>query len=77
MNYDAVIEDLLRKAKALQDAADALKRLNAPLELPAGVKIRGRSGRKSMGAKERQEVSERMKRYWAKRRRERAAGGAQ
>jgi len=32
-----------------------------------------RRGRKSMGAKERAEVSKRMKNYWARRRKERAA----
>ena len=42
---------------------------------PITPKARGRRGRKSMGAKERQEVSMRMKRYWAGRR-ERRQGGA-
>jgi hypothetical protein len=37
--------------------------------LPRGGK---RRGRKSMSAKERLEVSERMKRYWANRRKQRA-----
>ena len=36
--------------------------------LQGGREIRHRAGRKFMGAEERQEVSKRMKRYWAKRR---------
>jgi len=75
MNYDAVIADLRAKARALLECADALERLNRTPAIPAGVKIPGRRGRRSMPASERQEVSERMKRYWAKRQRERAAGG--
>jgi len=48
----ASLEDLQRSAESL----------------PALPRAAKRRGRKSMGAKERQEVSERMKRYWESRR---------
>jgi hypothetical protein len=45
-------------------ALEELRRDRAGQSLPSSK----RRGRKSMGAEERQEVSERMKRYWASRR---------
>jgi hypothetical protein len=69
--------DLYRAIRELYAEKEKLERVIASLEelqraaggknpLPDGVR---RRGRKSMNAKERQEVSERMKRYWANRRR--------
>ena len=66
MDYSAII-------KALRAQADAIDRAIANLEaltLPDGSTpspAPKRRGRKSMGEAERQQVSERMKRHWAKR----------
>jgi len=54
------LERVIASLEELQRAAEA-----APLPKPEGGK---RRGRKSMGSKERQEVSERMKKYWESRR---------
>ena len=69
--------DLYRAIRELYAEKEKLERVIASLEelqRAAGGKnplLEGarRRGRKSMNAKERQEVSERMKRYWASRRR--------
>jgi len=69
--------------KALQDLyaeKDRLERAIASLEelqrmgsaLPDSEKDRGRRGRKSMSAEERLEVSKRMRKYWAGRRKQKA-----
>ncbi|HEY1342033.1 MAG TPA: hypothetical protein VGF59_31195 [Bryobacteraceae bacterium] len=68
--------DLYKAIQELYTEKEKLERVIASLEelqrtatalptLPKGVK---RRGRKSMSSKERQEVSERMKNYWASRR---------
>jgi hypothetical protein len=74
MNYDATIAALREAAANLLRAAKVLEALQTGSSPYTGVPP-GRRGRKSMGDEERQQVSERMKRYWARRRRERAAGG--
>jgi hypothetical protein len=56
----ASLEELQRRAGVLPD------------EPPKAVK---RRGRKSMGSKERKEVSERMKKYWDSRRKRRESTG--
>ena len=66
--YKAIQELYAEKEKLERVIAslEELQRTAGSLPLPAsGGK---RRGRKSMGTKERQEVSERMKRYWATRR---------
>ena len=68
--------DLYRAIQDLYAEKEKLERVIASLEelqrtagsLPATATGGKRRGRKSMSAKERQEVSERMKRYWANRR---------
>ena len=69
--------DLYKAIQELYAEKEKLERVIASLEelqkaagsVPAPTRSGGRRrGRKSMGAKERQEVSERMKRYWANRR---------
>jgi len=73
---------LYRALKELYAQKQKLERVIASLEelrlsgsgataTPAGVK---RRGRKTMGLQERQEVSRRMKRYWASRRKRADAG---
>lgn len=54
------LERVIASLEELQRAADA-----AP---PTPSETGKRRGRKSMGSKERQEVSERMKKYWESRR---------
>jgi hypothetical protein len=68
--------DLYKAIQELYAEKEKLERVIASLEelqraagsIPATPRGGRRRGRKSMGAKERQEVSERMKRYWANRR---------
>jgi hypothetical protein len=70
--------DLYKAIRELYAEKDKLERVIASLEelqRAAGGKgpsLDGasRRGRKSMNAKERQEVSERMRRYWASRRKQ-------
>ena len=69
MDLNPAIRYLRAEVDKLNRVINSLEKLisepSSSLELP--VK---RRGRKSMGAEERQQVSVRMKRYWAKRRRE-------
>lgn len=68
--------DLYKAIQELYAEKEKLERVIASLEelqraagsIPAAPRGGRRRGRKSMGAKERLEVSERMKRYWANRR---------
>lgn len=69
--------DLYKAIQDLYAEKEKLERVIASLEdlqraagggIPPAPGSGKRRGRKSMGADERQEVSERMKRYWAKRR---------
>ena len=68
--------DLYKAIQELYAEKEKLERVIASLEelqkaagsMPMPSRGGRRRGRKSMGAKERQEVSERMKRYWANRR---------
>jgi len=68
--------DLYKTIQELYAEKEKLERVIASLEelqktsgvIPVLPRVGNRRGRKSMGAKERQEVSERMKRYWANRR---------
>ena len=69
MDLYKAIQDLYAEKEKLERVIASLEELqrtagSLPIP-PAGGK---RRGRKSMSAKERQEVSERMKRYWASRR---------
>jgi len=69
MDLYKAIQDLYAEKEKLERVIASLEELqrsagNTPV-LPKGLK---RRGRKSMDPKERQDVSERMKRYWATRR---------
>jgi hypothetical protein len=72
--------DLYKAIQDLYAEKEKLERVIASLEelqrtgggLPAPLKTGKRRGRKMMNPKERREVSERMKRYWERRRREQA-----
>ena len=68
--------DLFKAIQELYAEKDRLERVIASLEelerrggAPDVPKPANRRGRKSMNSKERREVSERMKKYWAARRR--------
>jgi hypothetical protein len=72
--------DLYKAIQELYAEKEKLERVIASLEelqraaggTPILARAGKRRGRKSMSAKERQEVSERMKRYWANRRKQRS-----
>jgi hypothetical protein len=69
MNLRAILEELYLERDRMGRTIAALEELASP-EPP---QVHDRRGRKSMGAAERLEVSERMKKYWANRRKGRAA----
>lgn len=74
MNVDQLIRDLYSQKEKLVRAIAALEEL--ALDRQRVVPFRApteRRGRKSMGADERREVSQRMKKYWAARRKQREA----
>lgn len=69
MDLEKAIQDLRIEKEKLERAIAMLEELqrtdhSMPLSRLGGE----RRGRKSMGAKERQEVAERMKKYWTSRR---------
>jgi hypothetical protein len=83
---DGRIADAMDLYKAIQELyaeKEKLERVIASLEelqrtagtLPVLTKIAKRRGRKSMTARERREVSERMKKYWAGRRQDQHSSG--
>ena len=82
MDYNKIIRELYAYKQRLDRVIRELE-LFHDAQQGVGTPLRSRSpgGRKSMGALERQEVSQRMKRYWANRRKhhsqaqDSAAGG--
>jgi hypothetical protein len=69
MDLYKAIQDLYAEKEKLERVIASLEDLQRSAEsMPALPRPAKRRGRKSMGAKERQEVSERMKRYWESRR---------
>lgn len=68
MDLSEAIQKLYAEKESLVRAISALEALQQ--DSPAGIPNIGRSrrGRKSMDLAERQEVSQRMKKYWASRR---------
>jgi hypothetical protein len=75
MDIRETIESLKYERQRLVDAIDYLDRAIAMLESLSGPPAATRrAGRKSMGAEERREVSLRMKKYWASRRKARGEG---
>ena len=59
-----LLRDELKKVEA---TIAALEKLDKSAPVPR-VRLPSRRGRKSMGEEERQQVAERMRRYWASRR---------
>ncbi len=68
MDPQAVIRDLLEEKRRLDSVISFLESLESGAALPSGP-VSKRRGRRSMSSEERRIVSERMKNYWAKRRR--------
>lgn len=69
MDLYKAIQDLYAEKEKLERVIASLEELQRNAgTLPILPKAAQRRGRKSMNADERQEVSERMKRYWANRR---------
>ena len=67
MDLNKTINELRAQRDKLDAAIAQLESLSSPDGLIKAF-THSRRGRKSMGAEERREVSARMKRYWAKRR---------
>ena len=65
--FDA-IQKLYTEKESLVRAISALEALQHDSQISQAVVRRSRRGRKSMAPEERQEVSERMRKYWASRR---------
>ena len=70
MNLTEIIRVLYVEKQKLENSIAALEALGATNGNGNGNQPVRRRGRKSMGAEERQQVSERMKRYWEGRRRQ-------
>jgi hypothetical protein len=67
MDINGIIDELLEERKRLDRLIQILEAQASGRSVP-----KGRRGRKSMDGPARKEVSERMKRYWAQRRAQRA-----
>jgi hypothetical protein len=68
MDLSDAIQKLYAEKESLVRAISALEALQRDAQNASSVVRRSRRGRKSMNAEERQEVSLRMKKYWAGRR---------
>jgi hypothetical protein len=69
MDLSKTIQDLYAEKDKLERVIASLEELQRAADANSHVVGRSsRRGRKSMGSHERQEVSERMKKYWASRR---------
>jgi hypothetical protein len=71
MDLNKAIRDLHEELDKLNEVISSLEQFQSTGTLP----LPPRRGRKSMNEQERQIVSERMKQYWASRRRKKAANG--
>ena len=79
MDLYKAIQDLYAEKEKLERVIASLEELQRGAgNLPEVAKVATRRGRKSMGSRERKEVSERMKKYWESRRQNRHGekGGA-
>jgi hypothetical protein len=69
MDLHKVIQSLYTEKERLDRVISSLEDLQGTVRvIPPTPESEKRRGRKSMSGKERQEVSDRMKRYWAARR---------
>jgi hypothetical protein len=74
MDLDGIIHELLRERDRLDRIIRALE--GQGLSHPSEARSKSRRGRKSMDALAREQVSTRMKQYWAKKREEGDRPGA-
>jgi hypothetical protein len=74
MDLDGIIHELLRERDRLDRIIRALE--GQGLSVPAEQRSKSRRGRKSMDAVAREQVSARMKQYWAKKREQEERPGA-
>jgi tagatose-1,6-bisphosphate aldolase non-catalytic subunit AgaZ/GatZ len=72
MDLFKVIDELREERKRLDYTIKALENIMEGEEIASWVKPSKRRGRKSMSREERQRVSDRMRRYWAARRKKAA-----
>ena len=77
LNLDGILAELHARRQVLDQVIQELEKME-PTGKPAGFLKRpqGRRGRKTMGEEERQQVSARMQRYWADRRKVQLAATA-
>ncbi len=76
MDLYKVIRQLYDEKARLDRVIASLEELQRAAEKGEIAAATGKRGRKGMDAKERQEVSERMKQYWAARRKEQQKKGS-
>ena len=75
MDLYKAIQDLYAEKEKLERVIASLEELQRTAgSVPVLPKPAKRRGRKSMDSSERQEVSERMRKYWAARRQQKGAG---
>ena len=78
MGFENLIKRLQKQRSALDEVIDSLEAMRSQMEARAAAETQAaaakkRRGRKSMSMEERQVVGERMKKYWAMRRRAKLA----
>jgi hypothetical protein len=66
MDLYLIIDELIRERNRIQGIIESLERMNSAEDVPGRLPGK-RRGRKSMDQAAREDVSARMKRYWAKR----------
>jgi hypothetical protein len=74
MDLYRIIRELVQERDRLQRIIDSLEEMKPNVRAPARTETGKRRGRKSMDSAGREEVSDRMKRYWARRRVEQEPG---
>lgn len=70
MDLYRIIRELVVERDRLQKIIESLEQMKPDSKASIRIENTGRRGRKSMDRAARQEVSERMKRYWAQRKAE-------
>jgi hypothetical protein len=68
MNLDKLIRKLQKEREQLDSIIASMERLRQAAAATKPERVKKRRGRKFMDVKDRQEVSARMKKYWASRR---------
>lgn len=76
MDLYRIIRELVLERERLQRIIESLEEMKPDARPPVRIEARKRRGRKSMDRAARQQVSERMKRYWAQRKAEKASGAS-